>query len=304
MEENKKISVSIITYNHEKFIEKCLQGVIDQRLPAGWDYEILIGEDKSTDGTLRICEKFESKYPQIVRILRRSKNLGMTQNWRSTIQECKGRYIAICEGDDYWTDSLKLQKQVDFLEENLHYSGCFTNALILDEVNGKPEKRYIEHTKDKTYSLKEVVRSGGGFFPTASLLFRNKLGELPSFFLDVKSADRALALLLSNLGEIYLLNEITCVYRKHDSGIFTSIENDDSKRLEIDLSNMDLLRKINEFTNRKHERIINIILSNYSQRILVKYPKELTNPLRSRLKDNLLFIDKIRLFKNSTLVPR
>lgn len=118
-----KVSACIITYNHEKYIRECLEGAINQIID--YEYEIVISDDKSSDNTLQICLEYASKYPNLIRILPSEFNLGMIGNWIKSISNCKGKYIALCEGDDYWTDPLKLKKQVDFLEENGGYVACY-----------------------------------------------------------------------------------------------------------------------------------------------------------------------------------
>ena len=114
------VSACIITYNHEKYIKDAIEGALMQDVDFG--YEIVIGEDCSTDNTLKICEEYQKKHPSIIRILKRERNLGMNGNWLSTIRSAKGKYIAICEGDDYWTDKNKIKRQVDFLEKNPKFS--------------------------------------------------------------------------------------------------------------------------------------------------------------------------------------
>lgn len=306
---NYKVSVRLITYNHQEFISETVQSVLDQK--TNFLVELVIGDDFSKDNTRELLKDFKSTENVRIHLLdrpvggeywKKRNALGRLYNFMNTVESCTGEFIALLDGDDYWTDPLKLQKQVDFLEKNRNFSACFTNALIIDENNRDFKEKFIDHSSDKAFSLEKAAKRGGGFFPTSSLLFRNKLKELPSFFLDVKSGDRALILLLANLGEIYFLNEVTCVYRKHSGGIYTSIENNNSKRLEIDLNNIKLLDNFNEFTNCKHQGLIETIKSNYSQRILIKYPKELIKNLKPKLIANLLFLDKIRLLKNSVFV--
>lgn len=116
---NKKplVSVWMITYNHEKFIAQAIDSVIMQK--TNFDYEIVIGEDCSTDRTREIVLEYKAKHPDKFKLLLQEKNVGMMQNFIVTLKTCNGKYIALLEGDDYWTDPLKLQKQVDFLQANL-----------------------------------------------------------------------------------------------------------------------------------------------------------------------------------------
>jgi len=122
-----KVSACIITYNHEGFIRECLEGAVNQKV--NFEYEIVIGEDNSSDSTKQICIEYAEKYPNLIKFFAREKNLGMIGNWINTIKNCKGKYIALCEGDDYWTDPLKIQKQVEFFEANPYFGLCKRSFL-------------------------------------------------------------------------------------------------------------------------------------------------------------------------------
>ena len=126
-----KLSVIFITYNHEKYVEKALRSVLNQ--VTDFDFEVVVGEDCSTDSTREILRKVASEYPDKVRLLFREKNLGRpTLNVYQTTRECKGKYLAYLEGDDYWTDNYKLQKQVDFLESHSEYIACTHGCELID----------------------------------------------------------------------------------------------------------------------------------------------------------------------------
>src|SRR5215831_15832736 len=131
------LSVCVITYNHEEYIAEALEGVLKQ--VTDFPFEVVIGEDKSADRTREICESYAAKYPQI-RILPPEENMGMMKNFWRTWKACQGKYIAYLEGDDYWTDPLKLQKQVDFLEANPGYSTCFHNITMRFHKSGGIEE--------------------------------------------------------------------------------------------------------------------------------------------------------------------
>ena len=128
MSEKLIVSVCIITYNHEKFIKRAIDSVLMQT--TDYDVEIILGDDCSVDKTTIICQDYEKKYNN-VHLLKRDKNIGMNANWMDTIRSATGKYIALLEGDDYWIDKNKLQKQVDFLENNKDYVLC-SHELYLD----------------------------------------------------------------------------------------------------------------------------------------------------------------------------
>lgn len=138
------VSVCMITYNHELYIKQAIEGFLMQK--CNFPIELVIGEDCSTDNTRQICENYAAKYSQI-NLLSNKSNLGVMPNFVRTLQACTGRYIALCEGDDYWTDPLKLQKQVDFLEANEDYGLVHTNHDILEQSSGKVKYK-IKNTKE------------------------------------------------------------------------------------------------------------------------------------------------------------
>lgn len=136
MQENVMVSICCIVYNHESYIRQCLDGFIMQK--TNFVYEIVIHDDASTDKTAEIIREYEAKYPNIIKPIYQKENQyskGIQISATYNLPRAKGKYIALCEGDDYWTDPLKLQKQVDFLEINLEYSGCVHQATILSDIN-------------------------------------------------------------------------------------------------------------------------------------------------------------------------
>lgn len=129
------LSIVTITYNHESYIRKCIEGVLAQQV--NFPIEFIIAEDCSTDGTLTICNEYAEKYPNLIKLITSENNVGAIANERRAMKVAKGKYIAFCEGDDYWTDPLKLQKQVDFLEEHPDYSVTFHRCKhynVVDET--------------------------------------------------------------------------------------------------------------------------------------------------------------------------
>ena len=134
-----KVSISIITYNQEEYISACLDSAVNQ--VVNFDYEIVVADDCSTDNTPKIISEYALKYPGLIKPILRSVNLGVARNAIATINECNGQYVALLEGDDFWVNENKLQKQVDFLDKNEDCVFCFTNqCTFYDE---EPTKRYV-----------------------------------------------------------------------------------------------------------------------------------------------------------------
>lgn len=130
MDKETLVSVRTITYNHEPYIRNCIEGVLMQK--TNFRFEFIIAEDFSSDKTREICEQYANKYPDIIKLVISDSNVGAKENSRRAYDYCTGKYIAFCEGDDYWTDPYKLQKQVDFLEANPDYGMVHTNCSFLD----------------------------------------------------------------------------------------------------------------------------------------------------------------------------
>lgn len=137
------LSICCITYNHEKYIGKCLESFISQKV--SFPIEIVISNDCSTDNTQEIINDFKERYPALIRDISPSKNLGAINNFYYALSQCKGKYIAYCEGDDYWIDEYKLQSQIDFLEENSEYGMCYTRRKNYIQEKNVFQKRAREH---------------------------------------------------------------------------------------------------------------------------------------------------------------
>src|SRR5664280_1048957 len=145
---NTMVSVNMITYNHESYIVKAIEGVLKQK--CNFKIELIIGEDCSTDNTAEIVKIYAQKYPEIIKARCNVLNMGMMTNAVKNLSECAGKYVAICEGDDYWTDPYKLQKQVDFLEANTDFVISHHNMKVIYEksnrephLSNSPEQKEI-----------------------------------------------------------------------------------------------------------------------------------------------------------------
>lgn len=209
MKHNPLVSVCIITYNQEAFIEKCLEGVINQK--TDFTYEIIIGEDHSTDSTAAICTQYFQNYPELIQLYKRPQNLGMIANWIQTMQSCSGKYIAVCEGDDYWTDPLKLQKQVTFLEEHEDFSICFHKVMLLQE--NKLTDDWITNPPKEESGINDLIEFRN-YIHTPSVVFRNKNIQFPSPLSYSPVGDYFFYILLTQDGsKIKYLREVMAVYR-------------------------------------------------------------------------------------------
>ncbi|MCR5421537.1 MAG: glycosyltransferase [Lachnospiraceae bacterium] len=216
------LSVVFITYNHEKYVEKALRSVCEQE--TDFDYEVVVGEDCSTDSTREILRRVAEEYPDKVRLLFREKNFGRpTLNVYNTTIECRGRYLAYLEGDDYWTDMHKLQKQVDYLEEHPEYIACTHACMMIDEKGERIEDEKLleigslyNWSGDFTYD--DFKKSGKWPGHYATLVSRNiypqKKYDYTILYRAHDFVDDALILLFLLIqGKIYRMDETMSAWR-------------------------------------------------------------------------------------------
>ncbi len=214
-----KVSILIITYNHERFIAQTIESVLMQQ--TDFDYELVIGEDCSKDSTREIVIGYQRRYPDKIRLLLNEKNMGIIPNLVQTFKACKGQYIALCEGDDYWTNPLKLQKQVDCLDKHDNIAICCHNVQDIYE-EGLDESPYLPKGSipESIFTVEDLIAKGW-FIRTSSLMFRNLREQLPDWFRDEKSqhGDFMLQLIHAAGGDIYYLSEVMSVYRMHPGSV-------------------------------------------------------------------------------------
>lgn len=275
---NEIVTVSVVmpVYNHEKYLEEAIQSVVEQE--TNFKIELLIGEDCSTDASATICKEYEALYPDLVTVFYREKNLGALENSYDLLTKAQGKYIIALEGDDYWTDKSKLQKQVDFLESHTEYVACCHKFQVVDE-NGKAyydrdfECQFFE---DKIYTFKEFEKGYLASHINTILylnVFKDETIETEFFhkFNNVLCDITIMALLVS-IGNIYCMNENMSCYRKV---IATNACNFNSKleknnfRDEIFKSQMFLEKRFNHkisFTNRKKAVFASAVFKWYRDR--------------------------------------
>ena len=207
---NCTVSVFLLTYNQEQFIAQTLDSILIQK--TNFSFKIVIGDDASVDDTSNICREYASRYPDKIDYQRLSTNLGLMGDFVKTASRLKGKYIAICDGDDYWLDPLKLQKQVDLLEGNDDYALVGTGVQLVLRNGDTIEK---VNKSFKEVSIEELIEDNKIIAPTA--LFRNylEIQNLPNWFHKIPYGDWPLYLMtLQKYGAMAcILPEITAAYR-------------------------------------------------------------------------------------------
>jgi glycosyltransferase involved in cell wall biosynthesis len=247
-----KVSVLITTYNQEKYVAQAVESALRQEVD--FPFEIVIGDDCSTDHTRVILEKLSKSHPERIRLsLRNKKGEGLPGkiNFVETLKACQGQFIALLDGDDYWTDVQKLQKQVNFLEGHTEYAFCFHNASIVrKDETPDPAKRFCPPDQEKTCTLEDLTR--GNFIFAGSTMFRRGLfGQFPAWFYTAQTGDWLLHVFNAQYGKIGYLDEVMAVYRVHAGSSWAS--SPPRHRL---IDQIDLLDKINAHLEFKYDKTI------------------------------------------------
>lgn len=234
-----KVSVLLQTYNHERFIERAIESVIDQDTP--FPIEVIVSDDCSSDGTRAIVSKYARAHPELIKPLFPDQHLGMNPLFRIALDTARGDYLALLDGDDFWTSNDKLRKQVALLESVPGRTGCFHDALVVSEDDLWPARRYVPESKRaETFEVEDLVRLC--YPPTLSVLFRREiLAQVPDWVFDLAWADWLIWIFATLQGPFAYIDEVMGVYRVHEGGYFSS--QDRSSQLEEDLR---LYRRLRE----------------------------------------------------------
>lgn len=245
------VSICCLTYNHESYIKQALDSFLMQQ--TNFAFEIVIHDDASTDNTAKIIEEYTQKYPKIFKPLLQTENqrskFGGGMNPRFNFPRARGKYIAVCEGDDYWTDLLKLQKQVDFLESNTEYVLCFHKIKIL-KPNGELVDDFITKVPKKHQNLIDLAGLGN-YIHTPSVMFKNILKEFPEEFFRSPFGDFFIYLLLAEHGKLHHIEENMAVYR-YGVGVHST----KSKLKMAKISNLFFINYLSYSNNKEVNKVI------------------------------------------------
>jgi len=242
------VSIFLLTYNQEQFIAQTINSILMQK--TNFNFQIVIGEDCSADATRSICKTFAEKYSNKIKLLPAlEKNIGLIANYMRTIKACEGKYIAICDGDDYWIDENKLQKQVSFLEDNPNYSIVYSKLkkLFPDGTFKESIQRKLKQAGDFDDLVFENV------IPSVTVLFRNRqnISAVPTWITNFPYGDWPTYLwILKDGGKIYFMDEITAVYRMH-IGVSAQVRKSSSNTLLVNLGILKCIWNDSGFHHKK-----------------------------------------------------
>lgn len=283
----KIVSVVCISYNQEKFIKETLQSILSQK--TNFDFDVIINDDASSDNTVKIIKEFEKMYPDIIKPIYQTENQyskNVNPWFDITFPLVKSKYIALCEGDDFWTDENKLQQQFNFMEANPEYSCVLHNSIIVDQNNNFISE-FNQYKPQNPIPEKDIIGKGGNLAFTASMFFRNYF-EYPDFLKRAKSGDRALRLFLMTKGKFHFIDKKMCAYRLHSSGVTKG--GSKTARIPFIESNIELLNDFNIYSNEKYKEIIYDELSK-----MAKNYAYFTGTISNKYSKHLNFIDKFKI---------
>lgn len=268
---NYAVSIASITFNAEGFIREAIDSWLMQE--TTFPFEIIISDDGSSDKTCDIVREYMEDHSNIRLI--NSRHIGCMQNYIRSLKESKGKYIALCDGDDYWIDPHKLQKQFDFMESHPGFSACYTNSYVLNSVTGEKviaktklwdeasTKELLEHRDD------DNVQMSPGH--TSTFFFKNNLIQsYPKWWGGTILYDFTTCMLLSKFGKAKFINEITSVYRHRPDGISSK----DFSFIHNAKERIYTYKHVNRDFHFKYAKVINPIISDYYFRLGKSYYKK------------------------------
>jgi glycosyltransferase involved in cell wall biosynthesis len=246
-----------MTYNHEKFISKALESAEMQE--TNFEYEILISEDCSTDRTREIVLDFQKAHPEKIRLLLSKQNIHSNEIVVRGIQAARGQYIALLDGDDYWTSPYKLQMQVNFLDSHPECSISFHNARIFHEAEGREGRNWTPPNQKEISTLEDLWMEN--FIATCSTMFRRGLiGEIPKWYRDFLPmiTDWPLHILNAEHGTIGYIDEVMGVYRYHPGGLYSPLSETQKQQWTL-----KFYRTMNKNLNYRYNKIVKVAISKY-----------------------------------------
>ena len=295
---NPMVSVYCLAYNHEKYIRDALDGFVSQK--TNFPYEVYVHDDASTDDTAGIIREYAEKYPDIIHPIfqtenQYSKHIIISETF--IFPNLKGKYIACCEGDDYWCDENKLQRQVDWLEAHPEYSFCVHNTKVIDFQDGS-ERIYNPNTEDIDIPLTGILQMQKTTIHTSSYMFRADFLYMPEGFHIDHVGDFPRAVYMALCGKVRFLHQIMSVYRRNVDGSWTKRINAAPYSVQIARVNqvIQFLHRVDEYTEGKykeyiagliHQRIFKFLMQTGDLKTIKKDYDDLYN--------NLPYLDKIKL---------
>ena len=257
-----KISVVVTAYNHEKYITQCLDSILMQK--GTFDLEVILGDDCSADRTRQIMQEYAEKHPDIFILLPPVANMGLAKNIKRCLNACSGDYIAFCEGDDYWTDTHKLQKQVEFLQEYQDYAMCFNAIMCYHEEKNIYEPNFDQLIFERDYlTIHDLLKSNNVIVNFSCCMYRTSIvRKFSDELYDMPIADWMFNMVCSRFGKLGFIRDWMSVWRKHSKGAWSGKSHRDQDQEVCQI--IDAYNKFFNYEyNKQFSRLKNEILIQY-----------------------------------------
>lgn len=265
------VTIHCTVYNHEPFIRKCLDGFVMQQ--TNFPFEAIVHDDASTDGSADVIREYAAKYPQIIKPILQTENQWSKKDGsigRIMSAHTRGKYLAVCEGDDFWTDPLKLQRQVDFLENHPEYSLTCTNACVQGSEGDMNWKRY---DKDCEIPLKDVILKRGAWIYTASMLYRWELmQDFPDYAHQCHVGDYPWAIHLALRGKVYFFADKMVTYRFMTPGSWSATTKINEDYFNAWCSEIRMLQGYNKASDKRYRKYFERVMGKLAIFYLRKVP--------------------------------
>lgn len=267
-----EVSVYCLAYNHEKYIRDALDGFVNQK--TTFRYEVFVHDDASTDKTASIIREYEQKYPEIIKGIYQKENQysqGVKILDKFIFPHIKGKYIAMCEGDDFWIDENKLQLQYDALEKHPECDMCAHRAKWFDCLKNRTTRVYPPIHEERILGVEEVIYGEGGFLPTASLFYRKNIRINPMDFQKIWSIDYSLQIRGALRGGIYYIPETMAFYRWNTEGSWTSRNSNSESQMTLHEKKKTMLMELNKETSGRYKAVIDkrLKMNEFNKLILI-----------------------------------
>jgi hypothetical protein len=231
------VSVAMRTYEHAPYVAQAIESVLIQEVP--FEFELVIGEDHSADGTREIVELYAERHPERVRAVLPAENVGHGEILRQVLEATRGRFVAYLDGDDYWTSAAKLRRQVEHLEAHPECASCFHDASLVYDVAGTPSGVTTPALAESSFALADILTEC--FVPSPAMMFRREIvAELPAWAFDSAWIDWLIHIRCAERGPIGYIPEPLAAYRVHEGGMFSAL--DRISQIEEDLRFYEQLR--------------------------------------------------------------
>lgn len=250
-----KVSVTLLSYKHAKYIRQCLDSILAQKV--NFKYEIIVGDDCSEDGTKEILLEYKEKYPDIFVLVLNEKNLGATRNAYNIAKLCRGEYISGGESDDYWIDENRMQKEADFLDAHPEYVAVYTNFVNVDSNGEKPYISMLSWQVNKKYTLRSYMRYGTvlhgntcmrrNILPTSGEKYEKLRFAAPTM------GDVVMGVLIYDKGPVYCLPDVTHAHRMGSADVTSFFSNQVTKAVEFSYMYCTVVDALEEYFEGKYK---------------------------------------------------